>query len=237
MNQNSSPLYRIFGGPQNRGFRVMWLLEELEQNYEVINLDLFKLEHYSEEYLKINPKKKVPTLVYDEHVLSESFAIMLHLCEQHSDKELIPLDTSNRMKAFEWLAFFMTEIEASLWVFAKHTFAYPPKRRVEGILKTAQFEVKRAFAQLSYFLQEKKKSRAVESTTSNVEATPLWILDQFGLVDLCAGYLLIWSQTRGMDLDDETLQSYFKQIQTRPAYVNAQNKSCLSWNEYLQSQS
>ena len=237
MNQNSSPLYQVFGGPQNRGFRIMWLLEELEQNYEVINLDLFKLEHYSEEYLKINPKRKVPTLVYDQHVLSESFAIMLHLCEQHSEKELIPLDSSNRMKAFEWLAFFMTEIEASLWVYAKHTFAYPPKRRVEGILKTAHFEVKRAFTQLSHYLQEKNKAQAVESSTSNTELTPFWILDRFGLVDLCAGYLLMWSQHRGMELDDDTLKTYLHQIQARSAYKNVQGKSCLSWNDYLDSYS
>ena len=237
MNQNSAPLYRVFGGPQNRGFRVMWLLEELEQNYEVINLNLFKLEHFSEEYLRINPKKKVPTLVYNEHVLSESFAIILHLCEQHSDKEFIPLDSSNRMKAFEWIAFFMTEIEASLWVYAKHTFAYPPKRRVEEILKTAYFEVKKAFTQLSRYLQEKESSRTKASLKSDTEYTPLWILDQFGLVDLCAGYLLSWSHARGMELDDETLLQYFNQIQSRPAYIRAQNKACLSWNDYLQAQS
>ena len=228
MNQNSSSLYRIFGGPQNRGFRIMWLLEELEQNYEVINLNLFKLEHYSEEYLKINPKKKVPTLTYDDHVLSESFAIMLHLCEQHSDKELIPLDSAKRMKAFEWLAFFMTEIEASLWVYAKHSFAYPPKRRVEEILKTAHFEVQRAFTQLSHFLQEKEQSSANQ---------PIWILDRFSLADVCAGYLLSWSHARGMELDNPYLHTYFKQIQDRPAYIRAKDKACISWSDYLNSHS
>ena len=105
MSIESTQVYRLFGGPKNRGLRIMWLLEELEQKYEVINLELFKLEHLSDEYLKINPKKKVPTLLSEGQALSESFAILLYLCEQHPEKEMIPLDPIQKMKVYEWLAF------------------------------------------------------------------------------------------------------------------------------------
>ena len=220
-------LYYVFGGKSNRGFRIMWLLEELNQSYQTVDLQLFKLEQRSEAYLKMNPQGKVPTLMHGNRVLSESFAILLYLCEQHQENALLPNDPFQKAKAYEWLAFFMTEIEASLWVYAKHSFVYPPKRRVEGILKTADFEVKRAFKRVSQALKNQKNL----ILSKDLESSSTWLLGDFSVVDLCAGYLLMWCQVRNLEIEDPLLSSYLDDLKARPAFKRAFDHSSLSWND------
>lgn len=50
-------------------------LTEAGAKFEVRPLNLRKGQHTSAEYLKINPKHKVPLLIVDGRVLSESVAI------------------------------------------------------------------------------------------------------------------------------------------------------------------
>ena len=57
--------------------------------YESITLDLFKGEHKTEEYTKINPNQTVPALVEGDLVLWESHAIAKYLC----DKVPFPLNS------------------------------------------------------------------------------------------------------------------------------------------------
>ena len=55
--------YTLYGGPKNRGLRVLWALEELEQPYQLIDLNLFGGEQRSDAFLKLNPAGKVPALI------------------------------------------------------------------------------------------------------------------------------------------------------------------------------
>ena len=66
----------------------LWLLEELKTQYQVINLDLDKFEHKSEEYLKLNPNGKVPTLVDNGFVIWESIAINNYLARKYKPEFL-----------------------------------------------------------------------------------------------------------------------------------------------------
>ena len=50
-------------------------LTEAKADFEVRPLNFRKNQHHSPEYLKLNPKHKVPLLIVDGKVLSESVAI------------------------------------------------------------------------------------------------------------------------------------------------------------------
>ncbi|MBK7961480.1 MAG: glutathione S-transferase [Bdellovibrionales bacterium] len=71
-----------------RDFRVSWMLEELNLNYEFVVLDPQKGETQTPEYLKLNPTGKVPTLSDGEFSIFESSAICSYLA--HKEKKLIP---------------------------------------------------------------------------------------------------------------------------------------------------
>jgi hypothetical protein len=56
-------MLRLYYAPMTRALRPRWLLEELEEPYELIRLDLSRREHKSPEYLAIHPHGVVPALV------------------------------------------------------------------------------------------------------------------------------------------------------------------------------
>lgn len=67
-------------------------LEWAGADYEAVRLDFGKQEQRSPEYLRINPKGRVPALVTDRGVLTETPAILLYVAQAHPQARLAPLD-------------------------------------------------------------------------------------------------------------------------------------------------
>ncbi|KAL2337469.1 hypothetical protein Fmac_011915 [Flemingia macrophylla] len=64
--------------------------------YEYKAVDLSKGEQYSPEFERLNPLHYVPVLVDDNVVVSDSYAIFLHLEEKYTQKPLLPVDPQLR---------------------------------------------------------------------------------------------------------------------------------------------
>ncbi|MED6160578.1 hypothetical protein PIB30_052692 [Stylosanthes scabra] len=64
--------------------------------YEYKAVDLVKGEQFSPEFEKLNPLHCVPVLVDDNVVVSDSFAIFLHLEQKYTRKPLLPVDPQIR---------------------------------------------------------------------------------------------------------------------------------------------
>jgi glutathione S-transferase len=60
--------------------------------YETVRVDFAAQEQRSPAYLAINPKGRVPALVTERGVLTETPAILLYVCQRHPDAGLAPLD-------------------------------------------------------------------------------------------------------------------------------------------------
>jgi glutathione S-transferase len=67
-------------------------LEEAGAEYKVTRLDFAKNEQKSVEYLKVNPKARVPALVTDKGTITENPAILLYVAQTHPMAKLPPLD-------------------------------------------------------------------------------------------------------------------------------------------------
>jgi len=68
------------------------LLEDAEANYTSEKIDLKTGEQRSPEYLKINPKGRVPTLVTENGILTETPSILAYICQIYPEKNLAPSD-------------------------------------------------------------------------------------------------------------------------------------------------
>src|SRR5689334_25112574 len=78
------------------------LLEEIGKPYDLQKIDGAKQEQYGPEFVKINPKSKVPTLVKDDgSVLTEFPAIATWLARKNPDKGLLPTDPDSEAKVLE----------------------------------------------------------------------------------------------------------------------------------------
>jgi hypothetical protein len=71
-------MYTLIGSPKSRGFRVMWMLEEAGQDYEVV-----AAAAGSEEARNYNPSGKIPALVVDDKVIIDSVAICQFIADRH----------------------------------------------------------------------------------------------------------------------------------------------------------
>ncbi len=74
-------------------------LTEANAKFEVQPLNLRKGQQNSAEYLKLNPKPKVPLLIVDGKVLSESTAIQLWIARTFPQAKLMPADPWQELKA------------------------------------------------------------------------------------------------------------------------------------------
>lgn len=67
-------------------------LEEAGADYQAMRVDFSKNEQRSADYLKINPKGRVPALVTDRGILTETPAILFYIAQTHPKADLAPLD-------------------------------------------------------------------------------------------------------------------------------------------------
>jgi glutathione S-transferase len=67
-------------------------LEEAGAAYEAVKVDFSKNQQRTPEYLKINPKGRVPALVTEHGILTETPAILAYVAQTNPKAKLAPLD-------------------------------------------------------------------------------------------------------------------------------------------------
>ena len=85
--------------------KVRITLLEKGLTWEARKVDLFKTEQYDPEYLKLNPKGVVPTLVHDGTPIIESTLICEYLDDTFPDPPLVPKDPAERARMRLWSKF------------------------------------------------------------------------------------------------------------------------------------
>ena len=78
----------VFG--EGRGFRVVWLLEEMGLPYRLRRVDLLAGVENDPEFLAINPAGFIPALQDGDVVMVESIAIMEYLLARYGPTPLAP---------------------------------------------------------------------------------------------------------------------------------------------------
>ena len=84
--------------------QVRLTLHEKNLDYVSHYVNLRTYEHYSTDYLKINPNGLIPSLLDDGKVIINSLAIMEYLDDIRSEPPLRPLDTTKRAAMRRWLS-------------------------------------------------------------------------------------------------------------------------------------
>jgi glutathione S-transferase len=67
-------------------------LEHAGADYEAIRIDFKKEQQRSPEFLKINPKARVPALVTDRGILTETPAILVYIAQMFPEARLAPIE-------------------------------------------------------------------------------------------------------------------------------------------------
>ncbi len=104
-------MYTLYYSPGSCSLVIHCLLEELGVAFALKRVDVAAKEHQGTEYLRVNPKGKVPALVTPDGVITECVAIIEHLCDKHGKGELLAKPgTWERAKTLEQVATLATEV-------------------------------------------------------------------------------------------------------------------------------
>ncbi len=117
------PRLILWGAGTPRTMRAQWILQELELEYERRPIGPRTGETQQLEYVRLNPREKVPLLQDGDLTVAESAAIVTYLGETYGgSKGLVPpLGTPERAAYYEWCFFCMTELDATtLYVVRRH---------------------------------------------------------------------------------------------------------------------
>ena len=190
--------------PGTRSQRVRWILEELELDYKLKHIDLFKGEGNTPEFLSLSPLGQLPILKVDGSAMIESGAIVQWLADNHPDKGFSPaLDSPQRREFNQWMYFSVTNLEEPAWEIMLHSNILPEASAVKEIIPFATDKLLKVLA----VLDEKLNGQS-------------HMLDNaFSAVDIMIGYLLMWYPEH---LEKFTnLKPYSQSLQQRPAYIRS----------------
>ncbi len=109
-------------------------LEESGAAYQTKPILLAKGQQRTEDYLKINPRGKVPALDADGKILVENTAILTYLARRFPDKKLMPADPAEEARCIGTMCWFSSVVHPS------YQRAHRPERFADG--ETAAAAVK-----------------------------------------------------------------------------------------------
>ena len=192
-------MYTVVGSVKTRAFRVVWLLEELAQPYEHI-----AAAPRSAEILAHNPAGKVPALIVDGSVLTDSVAIMTYLADRHG-QFTYPAGTLDRARQDSFTNFVLDEFESLLWTAARHSFILPQDRRLPAIKPILHWEF----------------SRSTQTLLDRLGDNRFLMGAQMTVPDLVLAHCLSWASSAKFPQAAPRLADYLAQMQARPAYIRA----------------
>ncbi len=194
-------MLKLYGTPPTRALRAIWLLNELNLEYETIPVDILGGEHQRPAFLEINPAGKVPVLVDGSTVVTESVAIQLYLADKHPEAGFIPETVEDRAEMHRWLLFVVTEIEQPLWRIARNKFIYPEEKRSPQDIEIARQECRGMLAVLEAHMKHRDFMAG----------------RRLGVADFNAAYILDWANEENLLEDAPKLKDYLAKMYARPA--------------------
>ncbi|WP_299044872.1 glutathione S-transferase family protein [uncultured Tateyamaria sp.] len=189
-------MYRVVGTVKSRAFRVLWMLEELGQPYELVTAT-----PRSDEARAFNPLGKIPALADGEAVLTDSVAIMTYLADKHG-RLSAPAGTPDRARQDAVTLWLIDEMDALLWAASKHSFVLPEKLRVPALTPTLH----------------KEFARNVDTLAGMLDAGPFLMGDDITLPDILAVHCLGWAFGAGFPPLPDPVKAYSKRLRARPAF-------------------
>lgn len=89
-------------------------LTEANAPFEVLVVDFMKGKHLTPEFLRLNPKHKVPVLVVDGEALTENVAILQWIAHRYPAAHLLPAEGPEQFKSVAFLAWCASGIHPHL---------------------------------------------------------------------------------------------------------------------------
>lgn len=195
--------YTIYGAPGTGSGIIEAACAELGLDYDARDIDARNGEHMGEAYRRLNPHRKMPTVVTDHgEVLTETVAIIITLDERHSTGGLLPArGSAERAQALRWMTFMATELYPLV-----EMIDYP--ERFAGTPEAASVLRKRAEA------LTRERWLVVEAAASGASH---FLSSGFSAVDLYITKVGVWTERAWRQAHVPAIERIITAVRARPA--------------------
>ncbi|MBU1325064.1 MAG: glutathione S-transferase family protein [Alphaproteobacteria bacterium] len=187
----------LFHASQSRSGRIVWLLEELRATYAIEHVDIFRATTGTgrADPANLHPDGKVPALMHDGALITESAAIALYLTDLFPAADLgAPVGSPERGAYLTWLAWTAGEMEPAYW------------GRIEGRTGTDP-------------AARRRYDRVNARILGALRHGPYLMGHRFTAVDVMVGAALAWGLEHAPK--DSLLDAYVARVAARPANARA----------------
>lgn len=206
-------MIRLHHCPQTRSMRSLWLLHELDVEFDLKTYPFDKTLR-EEPYRSLNPTGRVPTLEIDGIVLTESGAIAEYLCERFPKRGLgRDPGHAERPAWLNWIHFAETISQHTAALTQQHIALYDDAMRSPIIM---QLEAKRLAKTLA----------AVEEALDGDN-----LLGAFSAADIGVGQAVYMAQHFVDIAQFENLKLWFDRLQERDAFLKSLPGEMRLYNE------
>lgn len=204
----------LYGSQSTASLVVHWLLIELGIEHELRMLDFDRGEQKSPGYLAINPQGRVPTLLVDGQVLTESAAIAMHLADLHPEAKLAPATgTPERAAYYRWMFFCAYTLMPAYraWFYADEPAG---EANVAVVKERARQQIEAAWQQVAGHLEH---------------AGPYMLGAQVSAVDFVVTMLMRWSRNMPRPTDRwPVLEAFARRMKDRPSFAEVYRREGLT---------
>lgn len=195
-------MMKLFYWPGSCSLASHIALEEAGAAYEAVKVDLRRSEQRQPEYLALNPKGRVPALVTDRGVLTETLAILAYVAQAHPQAGLLPTDPWDLAQAQAFNSYMASTVHVA------HAHRFRGYRWAD---EESSFEDMR-----------RKVPQTMAEAFALIESEMLqgpWVLGE--RFSVCDGYLFTladWLEGDGVDLAPlPRVYAHREQVRARPA--------------------
>jgi Glutathione S-transferase len=192
--------------PNSRAGRIVWLLEELELEYDINKMAFNPKDLKSDEHRARHPLGRVPVLDDGDVRIYESGAIVEYVIERHKNGGLKP-EVSDPLypEYLQWFHYCEGMVMPPVNTIVVQTLLLPPDRRDETVLAQAQ----------------RLLAKALEPVDESLAGRD-FLIGAFSAADVMLGHACFMSNRLGCVSDEmANLKGYVERISERPAFKTA----------------
>jgi glutathione S-transferase len=177
------------------------LLEEIDKPFEAYLVNLLAGDHNKADFVAINPKSSIPTLVRDDgSVLTEFQAIAWWLARSNPKAGLLPDDLEGETRVIEAMDYVVGTIHGQGYTRIFTAENYTPNAADHAAIMTRGYEiVAKCFAVMSELLAGRE-----------------YVAGSFSIADAALFYVEFWADKIKIELPENCLAHYQRML-TRPA--------------------
>jgi len=192
-------MIKLFWCPKTRASRILWMLEEMNQPFEIVPIDIRDADSRANpEFRAASPMSKVPAIADGDVMLADSAAIALYLADRYPDAQLAPgIEHPQRGRYLYWMTYTPGVIEPAM------------------AEKFNRWEVNPGSSGWGNF------DLMIKTLENGLDDQP-WILgEQFSAADILIGSSMYFVRLFGIMPDSQRLDDYIDRCLARPAYQRA----------------